>query len=88
MVAERHRTLRGAVTGTRNLPTRTVRARSPRWDRRRCFTCEREAWLDGFTESEFEPGKLLATAIIDQARKHREAEPSRDWDLEAPPQCL
>jgi len=25
MVAERHRTLRGAVTGTRNLSTRTVR---------------------------------------------------------------
>src|SRR5437879_98607 len=37
----------------------------------RCLTCGREAWLDGFTLSEFEPGKLLVDALVDQARKHR-----------------
>ena len=41
----------------------------------RCFTCEREAWLDGFTVSDFEPGKLLAGALVDQARKHRKRSP-------------
>jgi hypothetical protein len=43
--------------------------------RLRCFTCERETWLDGFTLSDFDPGKLLATAIIDQARKNRKRSP-------------
>jgi hypothetical protein len=43
--------------------------------RLRCFTCEREAWLDGFTISEFDPGKLLGMALIDQARKHRKRSP-------------
>lgn len=27
------------------------------------------AWLDGFTISEFDPAKLLASALVDQARK-------------------
>lgn len=30
--------------------------------RLRCFTCEREAWLDGFTISELDPVKLVAAA--------------------------
>ena len=34
-----------------------------------------EAWLHGFTLSEFDPAKLLTAAIIDQARKHRKRPP-------------
>lgn len=45
------------------------------WNVRRaqlhCYTCGHEAWLDGFTVSEFEPAKLLSAALVDQARKHR-----------------
>ena len=40
-----------------------------------CLTCERECWLDGFTVSEFDPAKLLAAALVDQARKHRKRSP-------------
>jgi hypothetical protein len=40
-----------------------------------CFTCGREAWLDGFTLSEFDPAKLLTAAVVDQARKHRKRPP-------------
>jgi hypothetical protein len=40
-----------------------------------CFTCGRESWLDGFTISEFDPSKLLAAALLDQARKHRKRPP-------------
>ena len=40
-----------------------------------CYTCGREAWLDGFTVSEFDPAKLFAAALIDQARKHRKRSP-------------
>ena len=40
-----------------------------------CLTCGHEAWLDGFTVSEFEPLKLLTAAIVDQARKHRKRSP-------------
>lgn len=49
------------------------------WNVRRaqlcCLTCGQEAWLDGFTVSEFEPAKLLASALVDQARKHRKRPP-------------
>jgi hypothetical protein len=41
----------------------------------RCLTCGREAWLDGFTLSEFEPGKLLVGVMVDQARKQRKRSP-------------
>jgi len=37
--------------------------------------CGREAWLDGFTVSEFYPAKLLTAAVVDQARKHRKRAP-------------
>jgi hypothetical protein len=40
----------------------------------RCFTLG-EAWLEGFTVSEFDPAKLLTAAVIDQARKHRKRPP-------------
>jgi hypothetical protein len=49
------------------------------WNVRRaqlhCLTCGQEAWLDGFTISEFDPAKLLTAAIIDQARKLRRRSP-------------
>ena len=49
------------------------------WNGRRaqlhCLTCEQEAWLDGFTVSEFDPAKLLLAAVVDQARKHRKRSP-------------
>jgi hypothetical protein len=49
------------------------------WNVRRaqlhCLTCGQEAWLDGFTVSEFDPAKLLAAAVVDQARKHRKRSP-------------
>lgn len=35
----------------------------------------REAYLDGFTISEFDPSKLFAAALVDQARKHRKRAP-------------
>src|SRR5688572_26651818 len=44
-----------------------------RWNVRRaqihCLTCGHEAWLDGFTLSEFEPIKLLTAAIVDMAMR-------------------
>jgi hypothetical protein len=49
------------------------------WNVRRaqiqCLTCGHEAWLDGFTVSEFDPAKFLASAMVDQARKHRRRSP-------------
>jgi hypothetical protein len=49
------------------------------WNNRRvqlqCFSCGHEAWLEGFTVSEFDPAKLLTAAVIDQARKHRRRPP-------------
>jgi hypothetical protein len=49
------------------------------WNVRRaqlhCLTCGHEAWLDGFTISEFEPMKLMTAALVDQARKHRKRSP-------------
>lgn len=45
------------------------------WQGRRariyCITCNQESWLDGFTLSPLDLGKLLSGAIVDQARKHR-----------------
>jgi len=41
----------------------------------RCLTRSHEAWLDGFTVSEFDPAKLLTAAIVDQVRKHRKRPP-------------
>jgi hypothetical protein len=45
------------------------------WNNRRaqlqCFTRGQEAWLEGFTVSEFDPAKLFTSAAVDQARKHR-----------------
>jgi hypothetical protein len=40
-----------------------------------CLTCGHEAWLDGFTVSDFDPAKLLTAATVDQARKHRRRPP-------------
>jgi hypothetical protein len=40
-----------------------------------CYNCGREAWLDGFTVSEFDRQELFAAALIDQARKHRKRSP-------------
>jgi hypothetical protein len=49
------------------------------WNVRRaqihCLTCGHEAWLDGFTVSEFEPSRLIAAALVDQARKQRKRSP-------------
>src|SRR5688500_19496795 len=49
------------------------------WNVRRaqlhCLTCGQEAWLEGFTVSEFDPAKLFTAAIVDQARKHRKRPP-------------
>ena len=41
-----------------------------------------EAWLDGFTVSEFDPTKLLTAAVIDQARKHRKRPPDEAQRIE------
>jgi hypothetical protein len=41
----------------------------------RCLSCNHEAWLDGFTVSEFDVSKLLTAAVVDQARKHRKRSP-------------
>jgi hypothetical protein len=40
-----------------------------------CLTCGHEAWLEGFTVSDFDPAKLLTAAVIDQARKLRKRPP-------------
>jgi len=48
----------------------------------RCGTCGRECWLDGFTISEFDPSKLFAAALVDQARKHRKRAPDEVKKIE------
>jgi hypothetical protein len=57
------------------------------WNVRRtqlhCLTCGHEAWLEGFTVSEFYPAKLLSAAVIDQARKHRKRPPDEVRRIEA-----
>ena len=45
--------------------------------RLRCLACNREAWLDGFTISDFDPGALIVSALIDQARRTASAKPRR-----------
>jgi hypothetical protein len=49
------------------------------WNIRRaqlqCLTCGHEAWLEGFTISDFDATKLLTAALVDQARKHRKRAP-------------
>jgi hypothetical protein len=56
------------------------------WNVRRaqlhCLTCGHEAWLEGFTVSEFDPAKLLTAAVIDQARKHRRRSPDEVGPIE------
>ena len=56
------------------------------WNVRRaqlqCLTCGQQAWLEGFTVSDFDPAKLLTTALIDQARKHRKRPPDEQRRLE------
>ena len=42
----------------------------------------REAWLEGFTVSEFDPAKLFTAAIVDQARKHRKRPPDEARRIE------
>jgi len=38
------------------------------WNVRRaqihCLTCGHEAWLEGFTVSDFDPAKLLTAAVV------------------------
>jgi hypothetical protein len=43
---------------------------------------DKEAWLEGFTLSEFDPAKLFTAAIIDQARKHRKRPPDEARRIE------
>ena len=50
----------------------------------RCATCGQEAWLDGFTVSEFDVSKLLSSALVDQARKHRKRSPNEMQKIQAP----
>lgn len=49
------------------------------WNGRRaqleCYTCGQNAWLEGFTVSDFDPARLFTAAVIDQARKHRKRPP-------------
>jgi hypothetical protein len=56
------------------------------WNVRRaqlqCYSCGQEAWLEGFTVSEFDPTKLLTAAVIDQARKHRKRPPDEAQRIE------
>ena len=48
-----------------------------------CLTCGHQAWLEGFTVSEFDAGKLLTGALVDQARKHRKRPPQEVERLQA-----
>jgi hypothetical protein len=48
-----------------------------------CLTCGQVSWLDGFTVSEFDIGKLLNAALVDQARKHRRRNPAEAAQLQA-----
>jgi hypothetical protein len=48
----------------------------------RCYTYGRESWLDGFTLSEFDPGKLIGAALVDQVRKHRKRPPDDERKIQ------
>ena len=56
------------------------------WNNRRaqlqCYTCGQEAWLEGFTVSDFDPARLWTAAIVDHARKHRKRPPDEARRLE------
>jgi hypothetical protein len=47
-----------------------------------CFSWGRESWLDGFTVSEFDPAKLFAAVLVDQARKHRKRAPDEEGKIQ------
>jgi hypothetical protein len=46
-----------------------------KWDNQRallkCFTCQRTAWVEGFTISKLDFVEQLFGAILDQSRKYR-----------------
>lgn len=46
-----------------------------------CFTCGHESWMDSFTVSEFDPARLFAAALVDQARKHRKRTPEETKEI-------
>jgi hypothetical protein len=50
------------------------------WDNQRvllkCFTCERTAWVEGFTVGKLDFVEQLFGAILDQARKYRKRNPA------------
>jgi hypothetical protein len=48
-----------------------------------CLSCNQEAWLDGFTVSDFDLAALLAASLIDQARKHRKRSPAEMQKIQA-----
>ena len=51
-----------------------------KWDNQRmllkCFTCERTAWVDGFTVGKLDFVEQLFGAILDQSRKYRKRNPA------------
>jgi hypothetical protein len=44
--------------------------------RLKCFTCERTAWVEGFTVGQLNFVEQLFGAILDQARKYRKRNPA------------
>ena len=60
-----------------------------KWDNQRmplkCFTCERTAWVEGFTVVKLDFVEQLFGAILDQSRKYRKRNPAdRDRLLPEP----
>ena len=51
-----------------------------KWDNQRvllkCFTCERTAWVEGFTVGKLDFVEQLFGAILDQSRKYRKRNPA------------
>ena len=51
-----------------------------KWDNQRmllkCFTCEKTAWVDGFTVGKLDFVEQLFGAILDQSRKYRKRNPA------------
>ena len=51
-----------------------------RWDKSRalfkCFSCNQERWVEGFTIAEFDEVSYVWGAVLDQARKHRKRDPA------------
>ena len=56
-----------------------------RWDNARallkCYTCERTAWVEGFTLGKLDFVEQLFGAILDQARKYRKRNPAERQKL-------